>query len=438
MTGDGASARAGRGLRPYYAGFWFGGFNGLTWMIGLGTPMVLLAEKLGATAFQIGLTSSFLFLLLPVQLLAITLLRRLGFKRQMVIGWLLRALFLGVPLALAWAAPSTPRPWMASALVASIFGFCFFRAFGAVAHIPWFSGFLPASLRGRFFTTDHAITSVVGVITLLSSAALFESFPGYGAFRILYGVALAGSLAAVWNLTRLPDGNAPEAVPLASLGGEARRLCLRPGLFRHYLGLSLLGSVVMYSFAAFTVYYLKSEREFSASSIMLFSAAQFAGQIVGTSSIRHRIDRLPIGRFFQLASLLFAAVDVFWLALVSGRILVTGTNVTFVALAASYFAFGAAAAIWNSTHFTYLPELSSEDKRPTAVAIYTAVQGVFAGLAPIAWGVLLKQDGGELGIDAPIFMLYFATGLGLSLALIVLYARLPETRAGIPAARTAS
>ena len=46
------------GLRPYFAGFWFGGFNGLTWMIGLGTPLVLLAQQLGATTFQVGLASS--------------------------------------------------------------------------------------------------------------------------------------------------------------------------------------------------------------------------------------------------------------------------------------------------------------------------------------------------------------------------------------------
>lgn len=442
-TGTDAPGEGAGDLRPFYAGFWFGGFNGLTWMIGLGTPMVLLAEKLGATALQVGLTSSFVFLLLPVQLFATTTLERLGFKRQMVVGWLVRALFLFVPLTLVWMAPAVPRPWMVTALLASLFGFCFFRAFGAVAHIPWFSTFLPVRLRGRFFATDHAITSVVGVATLLASAALFETFPGYGAFRILYGVAVAGALMAVWNLSRLPDVAPPRAFPLRSLAGEARQFCFRAGLFRHYLGLGLLGSLVVYSFAGFSVYYLKVEREVPASAIMVCIAVQFAGQILGTLCIRQLIDRLPIGRFFQLAYLLFAAVQLFWIGLVwdgmgSGPGLefgLAGNWVLPLSLAGSYFVFGAAVGISNSTHFTYLPELSSEAKRPLAVAVYTSVQGLVAGLAPIAWGAILKRGGGELGINLPVFLIYFAVGLGLSLLLVVLFARLPDTRSGIQQAR---
>ena len=420
-------------LRPYYAGYWFGGFNGLTWMIGLGTPMVLLAEKLGATAFQVGLASSFLFLLLPVQLFATTTLERLGFKRQMVLGWSLRALFLLVPLSIVWAAPATPSSWMPSALVASIFGFCFFRAFGAAAHIPWYSAFLPVQLRGRFFTTDHAITSVVGVVTLLSSAALFQQLSGYGAFQVLYVVAVVGSLLAVWNLSRLPDVPRPRAVALRSLAGEARRLSSRGGVFRQYLGLVLAGGLVSYSFAPFTVYYLKVERGLPASSIMLFTAAQFAGQILGTSSIRHRIDRLPISRFFQLAAGLFAAVDLFWFALVSDALPVGGGGLLRVGLAGSYFVFGAAVAISNSTHFTYLPELSSEQSRPVAVAVFTAVQGLFAGIAAIGWGWLLKEAGGDLGMNRSGFLAYLFVGTAVGVGLIALYARLPETRSGIAA-----
>jgi hypothetical protein len=418
-------------LRPYYAGYWFGGFNGLTWMIGLGTPMVLLAEKLGATAFQVGLASSFVFLLLPVQLLATTTLERLGFKRQMVLGWSLRALFLFVPLAIVWAGPATPSPWMANALVASIFGFCFFRAFGAVAHIPWYSAFLPVHLRGRFFATDHAITSVVGVATLLSCAALFHQLPEYLAFRVLYVVAFVGSILAVWNLTRLPDVPRPRAVALRSLASEARRLGSRGGLFRHYLGLALLASFVSYSFAPFTVYYLKVERGIPAGSIMLFTAAQFAGQILGTTSIRHLIDRLPISRFFQLASGLYAAVYLFWFALVSDALPISGGELLRVALAGSYFVFGAAIAISNSTHFTYLPELSSEEARPIAVALFTAAQGLMAGLAAISWGWLLKDAGGDLGMNLAGFLMYLGVGLGLAALLIALYARLPETRLGV-------
>ena len=154
---------------------------------------------------------------------------------------------------------------------------------------------------------------------------------------------------------------------------------------------------------------------------------------LGTSSIRRRIDRLPIGRFFQLSSLLFAAVDLFWLGLVSDAPAfdaLAGDSLL-LALAACYFTFGAAVGISNSTHFTYLPELSGEEKRPIAVAVFTSVHGMVAGLAPIAWGLLLKQGDGGLGINLSAFLVYLGAGLALSLVLIALFARLPDTRAGI-------
>jgi Na+/melibiose symporter-like transporter len=421
LLARGASAEPLSGLRPFRAGYWFGGFNGLTWMIGLGTPMLLLAERLGASAFQVGLASSFVFLLLPVQVVATIPLRRLGYRRQMVSGWLLRALFLLVPMALAGSAPETPQPWMASALVASVFGFCLFRAFGTAAHMPWFASILPGDLRGRFFATDQAITSVVGVATLLACASLFARWPGWQSFRIVYAVAVFGSLAAVFNLLRLPPAEPPDPLPLRALLGEARRLVLRPGPFRHYLVLCLAGSLVTSSLAAFTVYYLKVEAGLASSRILVFTAAQFAGQIAGTWSIRHWIDRLPRRRLFQLAQALVACVDLYWWLFVSGAALERG-------LLGAYFVFGAGIGIANATHFTYLPELTGEARRPLAIAVFTALLGLISGLAPMGWGLALGRSGpgAPPGLDVERFALFFAFGSVISGLLAWRFARLPE------------
>ena len=305
-------------LRPFYAGLWFGGFNGVTWMIGLGTPMVLLAQQLGANAFQIGLASSFVFLVLPLQVVATRSLARLGYKRQMVLGWGVRALFLGVPLALALLAPAPPAPWMADLFVASVLGFCVFRAFGTAAHLPWFAAILPAEVRGRFFATDSALTSLVGVATLLSCAALFATLPGWSAFAVVYATAMTGSALAIASLLRLPSPAPPAAVPLRTLHREARRLWSGPGVFRHYLALSLLGGVLTTPVGAFTAYFLRVEAELAESHVLLLTAAQFAGQIAAGWSIRAAIDRVPLRRLFQISALGIAAVEIFWLCYVSG------------------------------------------------------------------------------------------------------------------------
>ena len=115
----------------------FGFFNALTWQIGIGTPMVLFCEQLGASPFQVGLAYSFVFLLTPIQILATALLPRYGYKRVMLGGWAARTVFLIVPVWLAIVAQRWGlQPWMAPALVGSVFGFCFFRTIGAAAIMP--------------------------------------------------------------------------------------------------------------------------------------------------------------------------------------------------------------------------------------------------------------------------------------------------------------
>ena len=59
--------------------------------------MVLFAEQLGATPFQVGLAYSFVFVLTPLQIVSTALLPRYGFKALMLGGWRTRSFFLGVP-----------------------------------------------------------------------------------------------------------------------------------------------------------------------------------------------------------------------------------------------------------------------------------------------------------------------------------------------------
>jgi hypothetical protein len=391
-------------------------------MIGLGTPMVLFAEALGASALQVGLASSFLYLVLPVQVLATASLARLGYKRQMVMGWWIRALFLLVPLGLALYAPQRPAPWMADLFVGSVLGFCLLRAFGTAAHLPWMAAILPVAVRGRFFATDHALTSGLGVGTLLLCAALFARFPGWTAFALVYGLALTGSVLAVSSLLRLPSAPPPAPVALRSLPGKALALCSRPGLFRFYLGLTLLGWSANAALAPFVAYYLKVEAGVPEQRILVYTAAQFAGQIAASASIRAAIDRVPLRRFFQLASLAFVGVALFWLAVVEGA------PVHAFLLPVAYFVFGGAAGVGNAAHNTLLPELSEPEQRPVSIAVFTSILGVVAGLAPIAWGLVLKQAGPGPGLRLDRFAVYFGVAAAANALLVALYQRMPERR----------
>ena len=390
-----------------------------------GTPTVLLLEHLGASTLQVGLTTSFVFVLHPVQVLATARLSRLGFQRQMLLAWAVRAVFLLVPLSLAIRAPEHPQPWMPDAVVLSIFFFCFFRAFGIAAHVPWFAAILPDALRGRFFATEGALTSAVGVVALLICAGLFELLQPYEAFRAVYGIALFGSVMATWSLSRLPAGPRPGASSIRQIGSQARRLCLSPGLFRQYLFLTAVGSIVFSSFSAFTIYYLKSEVGIASSQILGFTAAQFAGQIVGSWAIRYLLDRVVIRRFFQLAQCVQAGVFVYWLGIVSGE------TSWLVSVPFSYFMVGTAVGISSTANLTFLPELAPAAQRPVSIAVFGAVLGTLQGLGPILWGLALRTAGDTPGVDETSFANFFGLGILLSGVSLWLLASLPDTRVGL-------
>jgi MFS family permease len=97
-------------------------------------------------------------------------------------------------------------------------------------------------------------------------------------------------------------------------------------------------------------------------------------------------------------------------------------------LPGAYMLFGMAFAINNATHFTFLPELSEEHERPVAIAVFTATLGLSSGLAPILWGLFLKESGQTAGIVDSNFAAFFAIGIAVSLLMVTLFARLPDHR----------
>jgi Na+/melibiose symporter-like transporter len=311
---------------------------------------------------------------------------------------------------------------MANALVVSVFFFCLFRSIGIASHVPWFSAIIPDALRGRYWATEGAIVSSVGVVTLLTCTALFANLSTYSAFRWVYGIAAFGSAMAVVCLLLLPAGPRPAPSPIRHMGREAVTLCFGPGLFRHYLVFALLGAFVNSSYAAFTSYYLKTEVGLASSEILSFTAVTFGGQILGAFTIRHWLDRIAIRRFFQFSNILTGAVFLFWLGVVLGE------APSIHVFAASYFAFGIAAGVSNTTHITFLPELSPVDKRPVSIAVFGAVSGIFYGLSPMIWGLALRTEGARPGVDSDNFAIFFALGIALCGAALIVLHWLPDPR----------
>lgn len=411
-------------LYPFRHGLVFGFFNALTWQIGIGTPMVLFAEQLGASPVQVGLAYSFVFVLTPIQVVSTALLPKYGFKRVMLGGWSARSCFLAVPVVLAILAPIWGvQGWMVHALVWSVFFFCLFRSIGAAAINPWLYSILPSSVRGRYFGTDQFLSGIGGTLTLVCCAALFALLPVYTALLVQYVIALTGSTLSYHSLKRLPDAPHPAAISLRTVASDTPRHMFARSEFRTYLWLAVLFSVLSTPIPPFAAYYLKVVPRLSLGTIMLFEVSRYFGVIVAAWAVKRRIDATGAKPFLLLALAIYALVAVFWwfyLRLESGAVL---------GIFLIYFLVGLGTACWSIGNLNYLPKIVPDSERTLMVSIHGAVTACLGGFAPVLCGLFLRghdEQGPSMNVFA--FQLFFLFVLGCVCVLSWRVARLAEDK----------
>ncbi|MCZ6674186.1 MAG: MFS transporter [Verrucomicrobia bacterium] len=418
---------ANQSLSPYRFGFVFSFFNSTSWMVALGTPAVLLAESLGANTFEVGLLYSFVFLLLPVQVLATATLPRFGYKNQVLFAWSMRTLFLLIPLAIILSAPKSEDPAMVNWLLLAMFCFCFFRSIGTCAVQPWLFDLLPEKLQARYFSTDMAVINIGGVITLVFCSITFIWLPTFQAFSAQYTFAFIGAILSILGLTKMPAVAHPKSFGLLRILKEGPALLLARGSFRQYLVLSLVWVVSGSAVVPFSIYYLKAEASLTQTSIVLFTAIQAVGGIAGALFMKSRIDRFGIRRSFLVVIVLNLFIYISWVVLISyGMTYPDGSTSLLFLLPVTYFLLGAAGATYFSSHLKYLAFVTQKNERALKVSLQTAVVGLATGIASIGWGILFKKAGATPTMNLPTFLGYFLFIILIQLVLIPTIRKLKE------------
>lgn len=411
-------------LRPYYPALAFSFTNGLTWMIVLGTPMILLGEWIGASAFVVGMAYSALYLSLPVQILGTATLHRFGYKKQMIVCWAVRGLAAVAMLVMTILAREGPKDWMCAAYIACAWHFCLFRAAGNSSSTPWMYEFIPPEVRGRYFAIDQLVSSVCGVMILISVSTLFAVFSTFSAFMLCMTISIAGSILSTACLFYWPDCPRPAAVSLKDMMRRVPRLCLAPSPFRSYLMITTAWWLVISPINPFSSYYLKTEAKLGQSIILLYSAFQYGGTLLGALWISRRLDRWGTRPFFAVSLLCYFALAIYWI------LLVLRVPHTLEMAAASFFVFGLSNAFFYSPNLKLLPQVCPKDDQPLALAVNIAVTGMAAGVSPMIWGFFVKRLDGSPGMLKVPFLAYLGILAAAQLVLLPLFLRIREKDGG--------
>lgn len=407
--------------------FLFAAFNALSFQIVLSSPMVLYAKTLGASATVLGIIAGMMPLLVIFQIPAANYIARVGFKRFVYAGWGTRVLFIFaialVPLTDRFLDTNNRLGLMLMLL------FCFnlSRGISSCAWLPWITALVPPTRRGKYLSMDAGVQNLASFVTFLVAAACLAGHPGSLQFCALFGFSAVSGAISLSFLKRIPDAEMPEEIRTSRSGVPWLEMArYRP--FSKLLWAVTGWSVAYGGMTAFTVSYLKVHAGLAEGRILLITSVAFLGGLSSLWFLGSRLDRLgskPVLRFCFTA----------WVGVLAGWAGLAGGIIPFhlTSLLILQFLMGLLAALVQMSNTRLAMATIPVMGRNHFFAIYSVVNNVTLGVAPIAWGLIIdlvgKRSPTWLGMEWNRFTIFFAGAALATGATLVLARRLEEPQA---------
>lgn len=407
--------------------FLFATFNALSFQIVIGSPMVLYAKTLDASATVLGIIAGMMPLLVIFQIPAAHYVSRVGYKRFVYAGWGMRVMFIFgmalVPMTYAFLNATTRL----ALLLLLLFAFNLSRGISSCAWLPWITSLVPAAVRGKYLAGDAGCVNLASFGCLLLAALCLAGNPHPWQFAILFGFSALMGAASLVFLKRIPDVT-PAEEERGSKAPVPWREMIRYAPFQKLLRMVIAWSMAYGGMTAFVVAFLKIEVGMSEAAILLVSSVSFLGGLSSLWILGFRLDRLgskPVLTFSFIAWLLVLGG---W-GLVAGKVFAPKLGV----ILALQFAMGLLAALVAMSNTRLAMVLVPTMGRSHFFAIFSVLSNLSLGLAPILWGLLLDAVGewriAWLGLEWNRFTTFFTAVTAVMLVALLLARRLEEPQA---------
>ncbi len=402
---------------PYSRGVfnfhWFNFYNAICFQIILGAPIVLLAKDLGANSMILGIIAAFTPLMTVLQLPAAHQLEKHSYRSFALMGWSLRSVFIATA-ALVPLLYFCSKEVQLGILIASLFFFNLLRGISTTSMLPWLTGIVPGSTRGRFLSIDQIFTNAGALVSMLFAAFLMSGHPGPVRYSLVLWVSVIGAVISIYYLRQIPDAHHSNEgrSSAAEVSFKAMSL-LAP--FRNWILLNLLFATVGGGLGVFPVEYLRVQARFSPSLILLLSIGSFIGPMLILQLVGSRVERFGSIRMIRISVGGFALVLALWFVMSAGLIPADWRMVLFLNLTG-----GMAMSAFNLANVHLWMSVAPSEGKNYYFAIATVITSLFLGIVPILWGWLLDSLGGMDLITGPFHLrrhsIYF---LGICLLSIV-------------------
>ncbi len=373
--------------------------------------VALFALAYGATNIQIGVLAAVTNLLGMLALFpGARLVERKGQRKRVVIwsaGIFGRLTLLGlavIPLLIA-------RPGVAIAAIVLMEGLRSFLA--NLANPGWTSlvaDLVPKTMRGRFFASRNTamglaallIAPMAGRMILTTNAHLDSFFAGY---QVIFLFAFLMGMISTFSFAQIREPKSGNALHRPHQRGDLRRAVSRNPGFKGLVISALVWNLALQLAAPFFNVYLVTEFQVTPLTIGILAAIFTFSSLIGQRVFSHLVDRKGSFWVQAVTGMLIPLSPLAW-ALISAPWQVGIINTFAGFLWAGY-------ALSN---FNLLLELTPDEQRPRAVALFQAAVLGSAVVGPLIGGLLADAVGFQFIFGLSSAGRFLGTGLFLWLA----------------------
>lgn len=407
--------------------FLFSTFNALSFQMVLGTPMVLYAKSLNASATVLGIIAGMMPLLVIFQIPAARHIVRTGYRRFVYAGWGTRVAFIFgialVPLSGSFLNSTSQL----ALLLFLLFCFNLSRGISSAGWLPWVTTLVPLEVRGKYLARDATCVYMASCAAFLFAAACLgqRSLPWHFAL-IFCSSGVMGAISLVF-LKRIPDVDPPHEERVGKVAVPWLAIASHPP-FRKLLVMNVAWSVAYGGISTFTVAYLRVGAGLTEGTIMVVTALSFLGGLAALASFASASDRFGSKPVLTFGLWVWMAILIGWLLLAAGAV-----PARFRFLVAIEVLMGFAYALVNVNNTRLAMLLVPEMGRSHFFAMFSVVANLALGLAPVAWGLVIDAFGNRrysgFGLELNRFSFFFVCALAIFSVTLILCRRLDEPRA---------
>lgn len=361
-------------------------FNAASWVVVLGSPMLLYFQRLHASATVVAFAAALSPLMSTLQIPAAAYVEKIGYRRFVVNGWTARSLFIVGMTLLAFLPNTIDRTTRVVLMLSLMLGYNVLRGISLCGVMPWFTHIVPESRRGEFLAKDQMSASISVVVALTIFSWILGGPERWYSFGLVYLLASISAFISVRFLRKVPDVAVEKIVPNPNPMPWKAMFLYPP--FQRFIRYNVVINLALGASGVFWVRFFRGTLHVSDSNILLVASVTTAVLALALYLVSQIIDRTGSRPALTLSGALFVVHFSIWACAAAQIIPVTTELIIF-----QCFVSGLAAALWNLANLRTVIGIVPVMGRAHFLALYSVGANLTVALIPLLWGPVLDGLG---------------------------------------------